>query len=445
MLSNGGARRENEGAQVTPDGPVLNSAHMTRRIPDPRPCSAVSSGVGLAGLAGLAIWIGIARYWQMTGEFSAITAVFACAMPMVAWSVFVDRVHRNRTTGIDWSRPARPLSETQDISMTKLAGLWATWTIIAATYACGRFYWFGNYSFAMKWLGIAAPVMFVASIPYILWLDTRLKNPRDGAWAFGSLLMGDRTADRSAIADHARSWAVKAFFLAFMLSGFPRNFFDVVTRPTPLPTDPVAIANFLIAVMFMIDMTMATVGYILTMKPLDAHIRSATPYASGWIAALLCYPPLSPMVNGGVLDYKVGTADWSQWFRWHPALLWADGAALVVLTGIYAWATVAFGLRFSNLTHRGILTHGPYAWMRHPAYVSKNLFWWLSTLPFLVTTGSWVDAVRNTAILATVSGIYWWRARTEERHLGADADYREYARWIDRNGVFAWARRALQP
>jgi hypothetical protein len=59
------------------------------------------------------------------------------------------------------------------------------------------------------------------------------------------------------------------------------------------------------------------------------------------------------------------------------------GAWLVLLTGIYAWATVAFGFRFSNLTHRGILTHGPYAWTKHPAYVSKNLFWWCAVLPFL--------------------------------------------------------------
>ncbi|WP_163521280.1 methyltransferase family protein, partial [Klebsiella michiganensis] len=68
---------------------------------------------------------------------------------------------------------------------------------------------------------------------------------------------------------------------------------------------------------------------------------------------------------------------------------------------------------------------GPYAWSRHPAYLSKNLFWWLSGLPFLATTG-WIEGLRNAAIMAVVSGIYYWRARTEEEHLGADPDYREY-------------------
>ena len=85
--------------------------------------------------------------------------------------------------------------------------------------------------------------------------------------------------------------------------------------------------------------------------------------------------------------------------------LWA--ALLIVLTGIYAWATLAFGIRFSNLTYRGVLTNGPYAFTRHPAYLSKNLFWWCAALPFFVTNGSAVEAVRNTFFLGCVSAIYF--------------------------------------
>jgi len=123
-------------------------------------------------------------------------------------------------------------------------------------------------------------------------------------------------------------------------------------------------------------------------------------------------------------------------------LQWMLGGVLVLLTGIYAWATVAFGLRFSNLTHRGILTHGPYRWTRHPAYLSKNLFWWFSSLPFLSMSGSLTDVVRNCALLGVTNAVYYWRARTEEAHLGTDADYVAYRAWMERNGVvprlFAW-------
>jgi protein-S-isoprenylcysteine O-methyltransferase Ste14 len=204
----------------------------------------------------------------------------------------------------------------------------------------------------------------------------------------------------------------------------------------------VKLANWLITFMFVIDVAFATVGYIFTFRVLDSHIRSATPYARGWMAALICYPPFILMADGGPLDYHHGTSDWTFWMAGHPVLLAIMGAVLVALTAIYAWATMAFGLRFSNLTHRGILTHGPYAFTRHPAYLSKNLFWWLSTIPILATTGSWSDAIRNTALMAVVSGVYYWRAKTEELHLGEDPAYQRYSDWMLRNApiprLLAW-------
>ena len=36
--------------------------------------------------------------------------------------------------------------------------------------------------------------------------------------------------------------------------------------------------------------------------------------------------------------------------------------------------------------------------------------------------------------MAAVSAVYYWRARTEERHLMADPDYAAYAAWMDRHG-----------
>ncbi len=204
------------------------------------------------------------------------------------------------------------------------------------------------------------------------------------------------------------------------------------------------LARWLFAAMFMVDTVFATVGYMLTMKPLDSHIRSANPYMAGWVAALICYPPFVLMNPGGPLDYHPGSADWLYWLGDRPVLVTVWAAALVALTAFYAWATVVFGIRFSNLTHRGILTHGPYALTKHPAYLSKNLFWWLAGLPFLVTSGDMNDAIRNTAILAMVSGVYYWRARTEERHLMADPHFRDYAAWMERHGPLPRLARRLR-
>ncbi|VWX59883.1 methyltransferase family protein [Sphingorhabdus sp. 109] len=401
---------------------------------DPRPQSAVSHGVGIAGLIGLACWILIARQYGLDGPYSALAACLACAVPMVIWSLLMDKVHLRPSTGMDWNRP-KPLKETFDVSLVKLAGLWATWGMIATIYCVGRWYWTGQYQFSMEIMEAVAPWLFLLSIPYVLFTDRFAVEPRDSAWHFGQLLTGRKSEfDRQQIRHHLRAWAVKGFFLAFMLSIVPGGFADLVRLDLDvLAGNPVEIAHWLIIAMFVVDVQFATVGYLLTMKPLDAHIRTANPYLAGWVAALICYPPFILMGDDGPLNYHVNTADWAYWFAGQPVVLWIWGGLLVFLTAIYAWATIAFGLRFSNLTHRGILTHGPYSWTKHPAYVAKNAYWWLATMPFLVTSGSITDLVRNTVLIAAVSLVYYWRAKTEEKHLLSDPAYKEYAEWMDRN------------
>ena len=96
-----------------------------------------------------------------------------------------------------------------------------------------------------------------------------------------------------------------------------------------------------------------------------------------------------------------------------------------------------FGIRFSNLTYRGVLTNGPYRFTRHPAYLSKNLFWWASVLPFLVDER--VGGRCGSQHVLSAGGqrqSYYWRARTEEAHLLAeDPKYAEYHAWMAQHGL----------
>ncbi|MDG2002107.1 MAG: isoprenylcysteine carboxylmethyltransferase family protein [Novosphingobium sp.] len=419
-------------------------------VADQRPVSDVSSGVGLAGLFGLFLWIAICRNWAgiaellaipgprapLAGPYAALATIAFTSAPMIAWSLLVDKVHLRRSTGLDWTRQ-RSLAATFDISVIKIAGLWATFAIIGCLYGLARWYWSGQYLFAMEVLAVAAVPLFVLTVPYVLWLDRYLTEPRDGAWHFGAMLIGREPYDIEEVKAHFRSWAVKGFFCAFMISILPGGFAYIVNLDiSALAMQPAVIATAMIELLFLIDVHMAMVGYLLTIKPLDAHIRSANPYLAGWLAALLCYPPFILMGDGGPLNYHLHTSDWGFWLQDHPVLLWVWAGWLVFLTAIYAWATVIFGIRFSNLTYRGIITNGPYRFTRHPAYLSKNLFWWFGTMPFLVTSDSLADAVRNTALLALVSAVYYWRAKTEERHLGDDdPKYRKYSSWMSRNAA----------
>ncbi|MBS0480598.1 MAG: protein-S-isoprenylcysteine methyltransferase [Proteobacteria bacterium] len=442
---------------------------MDTRAPvaDHRPPSDVSAAVGLCGVAGLLAWICLCHFWpqigaafdlpgpreRLTGPNAALTGLLATALPMVAWSVFVDRVHRRPSTGIDWSNP-RSLGSVVDVSITKLAGLWATWTLIAVLYCLGRWYWQPPYLIAMHVLGAMLLPLLVLSVPYVMWLDRVLVQPRDPCWHFGAMLIGREPYDRNQVRIHLRAWAVKGFFTAFMISIVPGGFANLVTPDWgTMLAGPVGVAGLLITLMFVLDEQIGTVGYILTMKPLDAQIRSANPFLAGWVAALLCYPPFQVMSPADrPLFYLAATDGDNNWVRvlaGHDTLMWAWAALLAMLTAIYAWATVAFGIRFSNLTYRGVLTNGPYAFSRHPAYLSKNLFWWFASMPFLVTNGSFADAVRNAFFLGCISAIYFWRAKTEERHLLAeDPKYREYWTWMEQRGLvtsrFARLRDALK-
>ena len=380
----------------------------------------------------------------LSGPYAALAAMLFSALPMAAWSVLVDKVHLRPSTGIDWSLK-RPIAEVMPTSVVKLCGLWATWALLAAFYGLARWYWDGSYLFAMEVLTVALLPLVALSIPYVIWLDRVLVEPRDGTWHFGAFLLGGGVIgrdvwDTAQIAKHWRAWAIKGFFGAFMISILPGGFAQIVEADTAqVIGDPVQFAMALVTLLFVIDVQIGTVGYLLTLRPLDAHIRSGNPLLAGWLAALLCYPPFVWGIIGPdnqVLSYEMGTPGWAHWFAGNEALLWAWGALLVVLTGVYAWATVAFGIRFSNLTYRGVLTNGPYRFTRHPAYLSKNLFWWVSVLPFLVTTGSIADAVRNSIFLLIVNAIYYWRARTEEAHLLAeDTKYREYHAWMEHHGL----------
>jgi protein-S-isoprenylcysteine O-methyltransferase Ste14 len=430
--------------------------------PTALPRSDVSTGVGLVGLAGLCLWIAFCRAYPeisamlglsgplapergvLSGPYAALAAMLFTAVPMAAWSVLVDKVHLRPSTGIDWSLK-RPLPDVMPVAVIKLVGLWATWALLAGFYALARWYWSGNYLFAMEVLSFAIFPMVTLSVPYVIWLDRYLVEPRDGAFHFGAFVVGGGIAgreqwDSAAIAKHWRAWAIKGFFGAFMISILPPGFAQVVeASPAQLIANPVEFVMLLVTLLFLIDVQIGTVGYLLTLRPLDSHIRSGNPLLAGWLAALLCYPPFVWGIIGAdkqILSYEYATPGWAHWFAGNTPLLWAWGGLLVLLTAIYAWATVVFGVRFSNLTYRGVLTNGPYRFTRHPAYLSKNLFWWASVLPFMVTGGGWLEPVRNCIFLLAVNAIYYWRARTEEAHLLAeDPKYREYHAWMERHGL----------
>jgi protein-S-isoprenylcysteine O-methyltransferase Ste14 len=167
---------------------------------------------------------------------------------------------------------------------------------------------------------------------------------------------------------------------------------------------------------FTIDVSIGIIGYSFASRWLDNRTRSVDATMSGWVVALLCYPPLNTgftaqFISYGGLDTHLIVKD--------PYYLTAILILLFILYSIYVWATITLGFKFSNLTNRGIVTSGPYKYVRHPAYIAKNLSWWIDNT--YVLTNIWAIVA-----MSLWNSIYILRALTEERHLKKDSEYGQY-------------------
>jgi protein-S-isoprenylcysteine O-methyltransferase Ste14 len=338
---------------------------------------------------------------------------------------------RSRSAGALVQGALRPLQLTR--VCVRLWGLIATLSLVAFAYWLLPEYGGDFYAPYWSFLRTLAPLAVLVPF-YFLWADRRAHELRDEYYAFGSMLLGrGHSADWPLIRRHLLGWLVKAFFLPLMtvyLSAELRAVYSALdnARPATMP-----LYQIFYHVSYAVDLLYCVVGYTATIRLFDAQIRSVEPTVAGWLVALICYQPFYSVIGRFYLQYDDSTY-WDNWLQAWPTIraIWAG--AIILLASAYALCTVAFGLRFSNLTHRGIITSGPYRFTKHPAYLAKNLSWWLISVPFVSEQG-WGAALRNSCLLALLNGVYYLRARTEERHLSQDPDYVAYALWINENGI----------
>jgi protein-S-isoprenylcysteine O-methyltransferase Ste14 len=158
---------------------------------------------------------------------------------------------------------------------------------------------------------------------------------------------------------------------------------------------------------------------------------------------LICYQPFYGGISALYFAYNMDNYEWGAWLSGSPVLYTLWGLLILLCLAIYGFATVMFGIRFSNLTNRGIITNGPYRFVKHPAYLSKNLSWWLVAVPFVSQTNDVSVIIKSCLMLMSFNAIYYIRAKTEERHLMSDPVYREYSEWIRVNGSIAKMKRSL--
>jgi protein-S-isoprenylcysteine O-methyltransferase Ste14 len=294
---------------------------------------------------------------------------------------------------------------------------------------------YGFYRTAPLYDELFAPVTFVALrytlVAYLLLLPVYYATfPGDYAGKcrrFWQAILGLRprrlSPEERAV---VRAVGLKAFYLPLMIHALLFQAAGIQDKSLAFLSSgrffPEGYWLFLHALLF-VDVLIFTIGYGVEHPWLGNEIRSVEPTLLGWVAALACYPPWS-WATVGILgwhsaDYPAYTSVWVQGLA---------GGAMLILMGIYAWASVALGFKASNLTYRGVVHSGPYAWVRHPAYIAKNLVWWVGMIPGILHHLATDPLAIGCAIvgMAGWSGIYVLRALTEERHLAQHAEYRAY-------------------
>jgi protein-S-isoprenylcysteine O-methyltransferase Ste14 len=182
---------------------------------------------------------------------------------------------------------------------------------------------------------------------------------------------------------------------------------------------------FVLQTIMFFDVLVFTVGYLVESPRLGNQIRSVDASWRGWLAALLCYPPFN-IITGWIFGSAITEFPQFSDATTHIVL----NVVVLVLWGIYASASVSLGWKASNLTHRGIVARGPYAIVRHPAYMCKNMAWWIGSLPLVSAAfdASLLAGLQAFASVVAVTMLYALRAITEEDHLrSVDGEYAAYA------------------
>jgi protein-S-isoprenylcysteine O-methyltransferase Ste14 len=218
------------------------------------------------------------------------------------------------------------------------------------------------------------------------------------------------------------SLLVKFYYIPLMVSFFIGNYHGLMNNVQVASRANLTfeiIFDLLVSALFTIDILIFTFGYIFESDVLNNRIRSVEPTVLGWVAALSTYPPFNGITSQFI--FMVTGAPTFLGANIHTNHIIKIGILLCHFT--FVSASVALGTKASNLTNRGIVAKGPYAIIRHPAYLAKLTAWFLEGLLFAPNFGYFIG-------WAGFAAIYSVRAITEERHLSQDPDYVRYKQKI---------------
>ncbi len=363
---------------------------------------------------------------------------------MAVYELAIAKTYKAPDAKLDFSRKRKADKGFWGDFALKMLGLFVSLTLVVFYYMVADIYhdsWYSRFfDFVLNNAAIIGAVVF----SYFIVIHFYLTDLKDSYWQLGRFVLTfGREGDRKLLKGHVLALAIKAFFLPLMFCYFVDDWDYLRGFDWSASYNFGALFNALYRFLFFIDLAFVVIGYVMTARLFNAHIRWTEERIGGWVVCLLCYMPFWQVFGRSYLDYWSGGIGWQQWLSGNELLFLLWGGMILLFSAIYVLSEAQFGLRFSNLTYRGLVSHGTFRFTKHPAYISKNISWWMLDVPFIAT--DWTLAFRNTMALVGVNLVYWLRAKYEERCLDDAPEYREYKDYIDRKGLFSFCKISALP
>lgn len=391
------------------------------------PNSSVPQITGVVGCIGLGVGFFLTTFFHLEPSSALLALLLATALPM--WFLELMRSANGSFFSL-WTIPNKSdLLEKRD-NFVAAAFVWLV--VLGALQTTAASYINGFFEFIIQWYFL---------IPLLILHYFLGSEVGRGPNAIGELF---RVLGRKSVGPvpwaAIRVHVIKAFFLPMMVTA--AHVWVLRTDQSYAQGGSPQWFVIWFAVLYLIDTMFATIGYMTTSKAVGAEVRSSDSTWLGWISALSCYAPFQGYIAVIGLTHYQTSYKWYDWLATSNVWFYVWAAAILFFSTIYAWATIVFGLRFSNLTNRGVITSGPFRYSKHPAYISKNISWWMISVPFFPFLGVRAAIISSFALLF-VNFIYFVRAKTEERHMNHDSDYRAYSAWIAKHGLLARVLRVV--
>lgn len=377
-----------------------------------------------------------------------IVSLITALLPILFCEIFFLKVHKRESVGLILKQKIN-----RDRVSIKFLGYYGSIALVMSLYFIIPMYSDDIFYEALLvfFIPLLAVYMIIGWI-YIGEFDARLENPEDDLWHFGNFLAGRwSVVDRDVVLKHLRSVVLRAYYLPVMLTYFVFNIESLMKGRdafiksyfvdfSDVSAYSFVVLKFTVMVYFYLaamDVLFGLIGYLMSFRVLDSKIKSTENTFFGWFICLCCYYPFWELLflKHFFIDFY-SNPSWTVWFKDMPSWFIAFWGVLVVGSmALEAATTLTFGIRFSNLTYRGLISEGPFRFTKHPQYVFKMFNRFFYMVPILSLYGV-VGGVYSMILFMGICFVYYFRAKTEENHLSAYPEYVEYANWINENGIF---------